>query len=286
MRLALAGGGTGGHIVPGVRVVEAALQRGVLTDLVWFQTGRPVEERVLAASRESLASAACERVVLPMEPKSGGAASIARTAWRTPPAVLIALDSMRRHRSEVLLGLGGYASLPAVLAARMLRIPVGLLEVNASIGKATRYLGPWSKRVFHAFEMTVPVRSQRAGRHVYTGPPLRALEPDPPSPASAREKLGLDPDRPLLLILGGSQGAQALNRFVHDHGGAILARGVSILHQCGPGRSNERRWVEQGYRCEEYLDDVPTALRAATIALENYRGRFNCCFRVPRRRNC
>jgi UDP-N-acetylglucosamine--N-acetylmuramyl-(pentapeptide) pyrophosphoryl-undecaprenol N-acetylglucosamine transferase len=269
MRLALAGGGTGGHIVPGLRIVETALRRGVLNDLVWFQTGRPVEERVLAPSRGCLESAACERVVLPMEQKDGGGASIARTAWRTPPAVLIALEAMRRHGSEVLLGLGGYASVPAVLAARVLRIPIGLLEVNASLGKATRYLGPWSERVFHAFEATVPSghRSLRARRHVFTGPPLRDLELDPQPPSIARETLGFHPDRPLLLVLGGSQGAQALNRFLREHGPSIAARGVSILHQCGPGRISEGCRPEPGYRCEEYLDDVPTALRAATIAL-------------------
>src|SRR4051794_32065875 len=86
--------------------------------------------------------------------------------------------------------------------------------------------------------------------------------------ALARSRLGFDARRPLLVVLGGSQGSSALNTFVRTHATVMLASGVQILHQTGPQKSGEA--LPQpctGYRAVEYLDPVHEALRAATIAL-------------------
>lgn len=273
VRLALAGGGTGGHILPGANLCEHAARAAELTDVVWFQTGRAVETTAMESFERRVGGVPFERVVLRLEPAGGGAPSALELALKSAPAVLRARSSLQRHRSDVLLGLGGFTCLPAVLAARSLGLPVALLEINAVAGRATRRLSGMSRRVFHAWPGTLPALEEhaRSSEHLWTGPPLAqafdgtevALEGDP----QERGRLGFEPDRPLLLVLGGSQGALGLNRFLADHAGGLLERRVQVLHQVGPGRLDEAAPAAPGYQPVEFLADVPAALRAATLVL-------------------
>jgi UDP-N-acetylglucosamine--N-acetylmuramyl-(pentapeptide) pyrophosphoryl-undecaprenol N-acetylglucosamine transferase len=299
VRLAIAGGGTGGHIVPGLYVLAFGREpragdagespthdraHAVLRpvgDVVWFTSGRSVEVRVMASDAARHVVAGVERIALPLEPRGGGAPSRASLAWRTPRAVVCARAALARHRSQVLLGLGGFTTLPAVLAARSLGIPVALLEVNAHEGAATRWLERFATRVLHAWPSTLPARDAHqqssAGRgttsrdvHRWTGPPLPpsvCARPTAADEARARAELGFDPARPLLVVLGGSQGAAGLNAFVRAHAPALVARGVQILHQTGPGKLGESAPSFTGYRALEYVDPVERALHAATVVL-------------------
>jgi len=276
LRLALVGGGTGGHLVPGLHVLEHARARGGLADLVWFTSGREVEERVLGDLGTRCAPTPARRVVLEIEPEGGGAPSRARLVLRTPPAVMAARVALVRHKPDVLLALGGYTCLPAVLAARSLGIPVALLEINAARGSATRWLARFSERMFHAWPSTLPEGGRLDaeigfGSHRLVGPPLaQAFTRGAPARAevrAARERLGFHPDRPLLLVLGGSQGALGLNRFVQRHAGVLLLGGLQVLHQTGPGRSAESAPRLPGYRAQEYIEPMHAALSAATLAL-------------------
>lgn len=266
LRLALAGGGTGGHIQPGLHLLAHALaepeQFGV-ADVLWFQTGRAVEERAFG-DFEARAAWPVERVPLRLEPEGGGAPSLAHLARHTLPAVVAARRALMRHRSEVLLGLGGFTCLPAVLAARSLGVPVALLEINAVAGRATRWLAPLSARVLHAWSSDGSTRA----RDRFTGPPLAPeFTAAGGSPEAARERLGFPADRPLVLVLGGSQGALSLNSFCREHAPAFAAAGVSVLHQTGPGRLAEGGAPAGHYRPVEFLDDVHLALEAATLVL-------------------
>lgn len=270
MRLALAGGGTGGHIVPGLHLLAAERARGAIADVVWFQTGRAVEARVLAGVEERLAPASLERVTLSLEPEGGGAPSLARLLAHTLPATLRARRALIRHRSEVLVGLGGFTSLPAVLAARSLGVPVALLEVNAHAGRATRWLAPFSRVVLHAWRSTLPTRD--GDRDLYIGPPLapaftQTVGEHDSRAGAARAQLGFDEDASVLLVLGGSQGARGLNAFVREHAAFWAVNGLSVLHQVGPGRLAEAAPSRPGYRAVEYVDDVAAALRAANFVL-------------------
>ena len=264
MRLAFAGGGTGGHIAPGRRVLEALDER--LVDLVWFTSGRAVEDRALAGIEETLGGASWERVKGELEPAAGGAPGVARIALRLLPELLSARRALRRHKSEVMLGLGGFSALAPVLAARSLGIPCAWLEVNTVSGRATRALAPFCSRVWHAWGAT----SRGREADVVVGPPLDprlfAVAEERRAPAK-RESLGFDAKRPLLVVLGGSQGALGLNRFIAEHATTLVEGGLSVLHQCGPGRTEEGAGTLENYRAVEFVEDVPELLGAAELAL-------------------
>lgn len=269
MRLALAGGGTGGHVVPGLHLLEHLRERRAAPeDVLWFSAGRGVEERVLARLPERAGVLALERVVLALEPEASGAPTWLRLIARTAPETRRARAALARHESEVLLALGGYTALPAVLAARFLGIPVVLLEINSVAGKATRALAGLSERVVHAWPASLPSARER---HRCYGPPLApafgARVPDEAESAAARARLGFQASAPLLLVLGGSQGAAGLNRFLAAHAAALVGAGLQVLHQTGPGRLGEGAPPCAGYRALEYLDDVAGALDAATLVL-------------------
>ena len=224
--MALAGGGTGGHVQPGLHLLAHAQAQGLdLADVLWFQTGRGVEERAFGGFEERVPWPV-ERVSLRLEPEGGGAPGLARLARCTLPAVLAARRALARHGSDVLLGLGGFTCLPAVLAARSLGIPVALLEINAVAGRATRWLAPLAARVLHAWPPARP-----STRHVFTGPPLGPeFALPPPAAAAARRALGFPEHIPLVLVLGGSQGAQSLNRFCREHAATL----------CGPAAAGDK----------------------------------------------
>ena len=210
-----------------------------------------------------------ERVTLELEPEGGGAPSLRRLAMRTLPAARVAKRVLREHRTQVLLGLGGFTSLPAVLAARRSRIPVVLLEVNTMPGKATRWLSRFAERVLYSWPSAVPASESR---HRWIGPPLSAAflevaQDDERAAEEARAAAGFRGDRPLLVVLGGSQGALGLNRFVREQARFWSDHGLQVLHQVGPGRLDEAGPDLPGYRREEYLHDVPAALRAASVVL-------------------
>lgn len=268
LRIALAGGGTGGHIVPGRHLL--AHQPRSVADVLWFCTGRAVEERAFAGLDTELGGVEIERVALALEPEGGGAPRITGLALRTLPAVRAARAALRAHRSEVLVGLGGFTCLPSVLAARSLEIPVALLEINAVRGKATRWLAPLATRVFHAWRGTLP-GGRASTKDVLCGPPLApqfaAGGVSEERQRAARAALGFVPERPLLVVLGGSQGAGALNSFVAAQLGEFLRQGVQVLHQTGPGRSEPGAIDRAGYRQLEFVHDVHGALCAATLVL-------------------
>ena len=274
--VSLAGGGTGGHVVPGLHLLSHLHRMGAAPERVlWFLTGRAVEEEVLGGAGDAGDAGdlgcALERVVLRLEPPGGGAPSLARVARRLLPETLRARRALKTSRASVLLGLGGFTSLPAALAARTLRVPFALLEINAAAGRATRALAPLATRVFHAWPDTAPSAGGSDAKHRVLGPPLSPeylAEPATDAEAAeARAERGLDPARPLLLVLGGSQGAGALNAFVRARRDALLAAGVQTVHQVGPGRIAEGAAPAPGYQPVEYLRPVHAALRAATLVL-------------------
>ncbi len=270
LRLAIVGGGTGGHVVPGLHLLEYLRDTGEaeLESLVWFETGREAESRSLARLEALVEGVPVTRIRIRVEPKGGGAPSLWRLLARTPRAMMSARAALRLHKIDVLFGLGGFTLLPAVLAARSLGIPTALLEINAQPGRAVRVLTPLARRVYHAWPASTPGNQNH--KHRLTGPPLSPslFAAGDAAVWKARGEDSEGNERPLLTILGGSQGAGSLNDLVKTALPAWLDAGYSVVHQVGPGRlATGAAEARPGYLPLEFIDDIPGLLRASRLVV-------------------
>jgi UDP-N-acetylglucosamine--N-acetylmuramyl-(pentapeptide) pyrophosphoryl-undecaprenol N-acetylglucosamine transferase len=181
---------------------------------------------------------------------------------------------LRAFRADVVVGTGGYVAAAAVLAAAHLKIPTFLHEGNALAGRTNLWLARYAARIGVTFEESL---SQfPAGKTFATGLPLRAniLAPETLTPQDARCAFeGLLPDRFTVLVVGGSQGAQALNRIVLEAAPRLLDAGVQILHQVGTRNvaalegQTTALTARGGYHAAGFWDErqMPMAFRAADL---------------------
>lgn len=257
MRVLFAGGGTGGHLFPGILLARELSRRG--GEARFLVSGRAVEDSFFEKDP-------FPRATLALEPKGGGAPGKLSLAARLPMAMLRASREIRRYQPDLVVGIGGFVSLPAGLAAWG-RCPIDLLEINSVPGKATRALRPFARRIYCGFEGTL----RRVGKKgVLTGSPVRP-EIGTIAKSEAREKLGLSQDRPVLLVMGGSQGAKSLNELVLRALPQLATRGIQLVHLTGAG---EHGRIDPGFRqsgvrgaCLPFLKEMPLALAAADLAV-------------------
>jgi UDP-N-acetylglucosamine--N-acetylmuramyl-(pentapeptide) pyrophosphoryl-undecaprenol N-acetylglucosamine transferase len=227
------GGGTGGHLQPGVALGRELHERHPGWRLLFLVSGRGVERSFLSAGQN----------VLELFP---GAAS--RPSLRRVDQYFRALRSVRRLLREaapdLLVYMGGYVTGLTALVAR--GVPAILLEPDRRPGKAARLARRRVSQVFAQWPEERPVRGwfERPGApRTVTGMPV-AWQAVPPR-EEARRRLGLAPSGRTLLVLGGSQGAQAINRRLAAGAGS-LARvpGLQVIHLSGP---RDREWLEETY---------------------------------------
>jgi UDP-N-acetylglucosamine--N-acetylmuramyl-(pentapeptide) pyrophosphoryl-undecaprenol N-acetylglucosamine transferase len=253
----IAGGGTGGHVFPAVAVAEA-VQRLDDVDIVFVGTARGVEARVVPAGGWRLE-------LLDIEPMKGaGWARAFRAAIVAARATRKALGIVRRTAPRAVLSVGGYASGPATLAAALLGVPVAVLEPNSTVGLANRLLAPLAQCAFLAWEEAAsPFRA--AAVRLY-GVPLRAGFSPRPS-ASGRPVAHL-------LVMGGSQGARALNERLPEAVARLKhhGRSVEVLHQSGRGNDQAVRDAYASAKVEEatvvpFIDDIAHAIADADLVI-------------------
>lgn len=259
MRIAFAGGGTGGHLFPGLAVADAARQGGLAQSIVFFGATRGIESRVIPRTGYDL-------VIQPLEGLRGRSpTAAARSLWLLTRAVAGARRELRRRKIDVVVGLGGYASTAAVVAARLSRIPVVLLEQNREPGLANGLFARVADAVCTSFADTASALPRSRGR--WTGNPVRAELEDA---FAARPK-----SRDALLVFGGSAGALSINRAVlaalraFDAGSTLLP--PRIIHQAGTQGIDE---VRAGYAAlalpadvHAFIEDMAAAYAAARIAV-------------------
>lgn len=218
-RICLVSGGTGGHLMPALVLARALRTRGHAPFLV--TEGREVEREFLQRDANDV-----EEVGLP----GGRPARLMLPMWLCR-ATMHARAILRQRQVGCVVSTGGRPSLPVGLAARSLGKPLFLLEQNAVTGRANRWLLPLAQRMY----LGLPARgANQPGRTLLTGTPLRP-EFYRLDKRAARQRLGLDENEPVLLITGGSQGAQALNLTV-PRAIAALPFPVQVLHLAGIGR--------------------------------------------------
>ncbi len=270
-RLVIAGGGTGGHLFPGVAIAEELLAREPTAEVLFVGTARGIEARVVPKLGMKLALIEASGL------KTVGALGALRGLLKVPRALWQSRKIWRDFKPDAVIGVGGYASGPVVLAAWLRRVPTAILEQNSIPGLANKLLGRIVRRVFLAFEETK--RFFKAKRIVMSGNPIRkamrerlvartagnsgsghspaAVGVGGPIPYSANSEPPVKSAAPAsatstpfpLLCFGGSLGARAVNTVMVD--AAIdLANSehpvhLALVHQTGP---DDKDAVSAGYR--------------------------------------
>jgi UDP-N-acetylglucosamine--N-acetylmuramyl-(pentapeptide) pyrophosphoryl-undecaprenol N-acetylglucosamine transferase len=227
-RFLISCGGTGGHLSPGISLAEGLAARGHESVLLVSQ--KKVDARLL----EKYPSLRFERM-----PGTGFAwhpVKLARCIVSQLRAVFFCLRLLRETKPDGIVGFGGFTSAPVVLAGWLASVPVALHESNRVPGMAIRTLGRFAQRVYLPPGIRVPSIRPAATRHV--GLPVRR-EIVRQSQAAARTALGLDPNLRTLVILGGSQGASALNDWVRHRLESFASEGIQVYCVTGLGKGRE-----------------------------------------------
>jgi UDP-N-acetylglucosamine--N-acetylmuramyl-(pentapeptide) pyrophosphoryl-undecaprenol N-acetylglucosamine transferase len=259
MKVLLAGGGTAGHTSPLLATADALRRLDPATEVTALGTPRGLEGRVVPEAGYPLEMV--PPVPLPRRPGR----DLALVPVRLRAAVRAARDVIRRVQPDVVVGFGGYVSVPAYLAARG-RVPIVVHEGNALPGVANRLGARFTTHVATSFPGT-PLRHA-----TYTGMPIRRMVSTLDRPAlraEARETFGLDADRPTLLVTGGSQGARRLNQSVSGAHESLRAAGVQVLHVVGPNgeASVPRSAGDPPYVVLPYVDRMDLAYAAADLVV-------------------
>ncbi len=234
-----AGGGSGGHISPGLAIAERLLESCREARAIFVCSTRSIDQTMLVD-----ASARFE--ALPAAPFTLRPIGLVRFVRAFRRCEQMAGALLERERVEGVISLGGFVSAPVASAAGRRNIPITLVNLDAHPGRANRWLAKKSSTVLSAVP-TPEDRSFSARIERIVGMPLRRIAMSPASPEHCRQRLGLDPNLKTLLVTGASQGAMSLNRFVvalaaRDPGSL---RGWQVLHLSGP---DEVEPVSAGYR--------------------------------------
>lgn len=198
-----AGGGTGGHLFPGIAVAHMLHSLRPNAKISFFTTDRPLDGELLSRTP-------FEHVPQPVRPFSTRPWHWPRFLLNWNSSVAAARKRIRSENVRAVLGLGGYAAGPPVYAARSCGVRCGILNPDAVPGRANRFLAGRVEWV--ALQWEVSRRYFKPGTPCcVTGCPIRMEFAHPPTPAEARVRFGLDPARPVLLVTGASQGARTIN---------------------------------------------------------------------------
>ncbi len=254
LRLVIAGGGTGGHVLPALAVMEELRERDLALRPLWIGSTAGVE-------RES-----AQRAGIPYQAIATGklrrylSAQTPIDAARIPLGALQAWRHLRRHRPHVVLSTGGFVSVPTVVAAAR-QAPILTHEQTAILGLATRLNARFADVLAVSYDETAAVATSRHQRVVVTGNPVRASLQRGDA-RRGRANFGFTEDLPLLYVTGGARGATPLNERIAALLPNLLHQ-CQILHQTGPASANA-----DAAHLARLREDLPEPLRARYHVLE------------------
>jgi len=258
MRILLAGGGTAGHTSPLIATADALRRLDPSVEITCLGTPRGLENTVVPAAGYALEL--IPPVPLPRKPSG----ELLRVPGRLRGAVRATLEVFDRVQPDVVVGYGGYVSMPAYLAARRRRVPLVVHEQNALPGLANKVGARVATRVAVSFPGTPLPKAELVGlpiRRMISTLDRAAMR------AEARAFFELDPDRPTLLVTGGSQGARRLNESVAAAAPALAAAGVQVLHVVGPKGEASPVATDVPYRVLNFVDRMDLAYAAADLVI-------------------
>ncbi len=255
MRAILAGGGTGGHVIPALAIAQA-LKENYGAELLFIGTARGIENRLVPAAGYRL------ELVKVGALKNVSLATRMRTSLDLPRAIWDSRRLIAEFRPDVMIGVGGYASGPAMFAGALSSIPTLAFEPNFVPGFANRLVAP----MVSAAAVHFPETGGYFRRYEVTGVPVRKA-----FFSWARGNPG--ERKPTLLAFGGSQGAHAINETIIRALPTLWARipGLHIIHQTGERDYNDAQtaYLAAGGSAEVYpfIDDMPAAFARSDVLL-------------------
>lgn len=263
LRVLVSGGGTGGHIFPAVSIANAVRRRHPDAEILFVGAlGRMEMERVPAAGYEI--------VGLPV------AGFDRRRLWRNFSVIVKLMRSLRKARKvlrdfrpDIAIGVGGYASGPMLKAAQKKGVPTLLQEQNSYAGVTNKLLAKKAKAICVAYDGME--RFFPADAIIRTGNPVRYEIANASTPRDeAKRALGFDPERPLLLVVGGSLGARTINQSIAGSLDKILSTGTQVLWQTGKLYIDECQAAAEPHKdvkATAFISDMAMAYRAADLVV-------------------
>ena len=262
-RVLISGGGTGGHIFPALSIANEVRRRYPEAEILFVGAENRMEmERVPAAGY---------RIVgLPVmgfdRKKLWRNAKVLIKLWKS---LRMARRVVRDFRPDIAVGVGGYASGPTLKAVQRAGIPTLLQEQNSYAGVTNKMLAPKAEAICVAYDNME--RFFPADKIVKTGNPVRASILDTTlTRDEAKTRLGFDPSRPLVLVVGGSLGSRTINEAIVAAIDTVTEAGASIMWQTGKYYAKECATKAEGranVRATAFIDDMPAAYRAADIVV-------------------
>jgi UDP-N-acetylglucosamine--N-acetylmuramyl-(pentapeptide) pyrophosphoryl-undecaprenol N-acetylglucosamine transferase len=221
MHIVIAGGGTGGHLFPGIAIAEEFLRRDDKAKIIFIGTKKGIESRLLGPLGYELREIDVEGV------KGRGFQALVRGVYQIPLSIWQSRRILKQFHADIVVGVGGYASGPAVLTAHFMHIPTAIAEQNAVPGITNRILGKFTNKIFVTYTQTQKYFPQ--DKVILNGNPVRAAF------VAGRSRAKEKKDFWQLLIFGGSQGAEAINKAVINMLPQLqnMKKKVRVVHQTG-----------------------------------------------------
>lgn len=261
MRLVVTGGGTGGHIFAGIAIAQEFKNQSVGNEVLFVGSEAGLESRLVPKAGFRLETVKLGKLV--------GQSAFARfaTLWQIPWAVLRCYRLLRQFKADMVVGVGGYAAGPCIVAARLAGIPIGVLEQNSVMGFTNRIAASLAQHVFIAFD-EIPAGAP-ARKCIVTGNPAR----------SNMKPMAIKPSKPFVLFaFGGSQGANGINKLMTEamrglkgELGNQFHETVRVIHQTG---ERDFDWVQKSYQesgiaaeVHKFIDDMQSMYNRASIVV-------------------
>lgn len=260
-----AGGGTGGHIYPAIAVAEQIIKLEPTATIHFFVSTRKIDEQILSKT-------GFEFTKLPAQGFSARPGKLIEFFTSFIKSYGIAKRAIDEFENANIIGIGGFVAAPVCLAARKLKVPISLLNVDIVPGRANKIIGRWANEIFLQFEDTKQYFAKtKADVHV-VGCPLRSGFNNP-EPEKVKSELGLDKDKKTLLITGASSGSENINNAVYSLLAKLrdFASDWQIVHLTGSGNYEKARQMyteaKIGHKVLSYFDDMPSLLAASDLVI-------------------
>jgi len=263
-RFLIAGGGTGGHLFPGIAIAQEVMARNPKNKVLFVSSGKPFEKDILSKNgfkHITISSGGIKRLSLQQQ---------FRSAIKIPKGILQSVFILKTFKPSIVIGVGSYSAGPVVISAWLMRIIVVLHEQNTIPGITNRILSYFAKRIYISFEDTKQHLNSR--KVYYTGNPVRKEFLEQAAVSNKIHKNNSDKiDLFTILILGGSQGAHALNMAIIESLTQLNDGNYFFIHQTGLQDEHEVKHVYQSLNIssvvQAFFDDMVQQYKRADLVI-------------------